>query len=215
MGNKRHIGIGLDICSKNDRKHYVSIAVSDMGLHDIEIVGANEEDGENITEQIIALVESCMNSNHEYDVVYTVCFNSDNIKKSEELANSIQWILALKLGFTYKSGSNDSVSEGKTILETDVIEVFEKTGNGFIKHLPEYLLTIPRPGEYDAAVLAIAAIYFQLGELELLKSLLRIQKLKTLSRELSKGQHPTENATYPMKFLTDNDNFGKMLPGVE
>jgi hypothetical protein len=214
MGNKRRVGIGIDICSRNGSKHYTSVAVSDLGLNDIEITCANEIDGENITEKIIALVESCMNSYHEYDVVYTVCFNSDNITKDEKLTNSILWLLTHKLGFKHQDNNNGIVCEKRTLLETNVITLFEKTGNGFIKHLPEYMLTGTIPDEYDASILAIAAIYFQLGELELLKASLRIQKLKSLSRELTKGEHPAKSTNYPTNFLNDNDNFGKMLPGL-
>ena len=213
MENKRRIGIGVDICSRNRYRHYTSIAISDMGLTDIEILCAGEENGKNITGEIIALVEDCMNCYYQDDAIYTVCFNSDNIKKDEKLTDSILSLLIHKLGFKYQNSSS-IIRDSRTMVETNVVTLFEKTYNGFIQHLTEDMLIIPKPAEYDAGILAVAAIYFQLGKLESLKSALRIQKLKALSQELTKGKCQKENTITPAKFLTDINNFGEMLPGL-
>ena len=212
MERKRRIGIGVDICSHNSFRHYTSIAISDTGLTDIEILCAGEENGKNIAEEIIALVEDCLDCYYPDDAIFTVSFNSDNSKKNEKLTNSILSLLIHKLGFKYENSNNSIISEGKkTIMETNVVTLFEKTGNGFVQHLTEDMLTIPKPAEYDAGILSIAAIYSQLGELEPLKSALRLRKLEALSQELMQRKCLTENIPDSIKFLATNNSLGEML----
>lgn len=211
MKEIRRIGIGVDINGNDNPKYYVSVAISDLGRKDIEILCSSEEKDAG---SIMALVKSCMFAYRNDSALFTICFNTETAKINDKPYLALRSRLVKALRFKDVGAERKLVAEKRTCIISNVISLSVKPTKAFKVHFPKGLLPKTSSAEYNSGILAVAGIYFQLGELDKIMAEGRIEKLKKLSGKL-KGKHLRKEALpSKRKFLSDNDNFGKLLPGL-